>query len=50
VVVLVFIARFLINGLADRLFLTELLEKFYQVNRSTNDGGVNKVRFQDAEV
>ena len=28
-VVIYFIAKFLVNGFTDRLFLTELLEKFY---------------------
>ena len=32
VVVIIFIARCLVNDLTDRIFKSELLEKFYQVN------------------
>lgn len=31
-VVLIFLARWLVNDLTDRIFRSELLEKFYQVN------------------
>lgn len=34
-IVLIFVSKFLINGMAQRVFKSELLEKFYQVSRNS---------------
>jgi uncharacterized membrane protein len=36
-VVIIFVAKFLVGGFAERIFKSELIEKFYQVNQATEN-------------
>ena len=36
-VVIIFVAKFLLGGFTERIFKSELIEKFYQVNQATEN-------------